>query len=121
MKSCLLVDDSRVMRSFTRAIVENLAFACREAPDGKSALSTCAFQMPDVILLDWMLPGLSGIECLKAIRAMPDGDRPKIILCSSNSDIEQILHALDQGADEYVMKPFDQDIIRSKFEQTGLI
>jgi len=121
MKTCLLIDESRVMRSYTRAIVENLAFTCREAPDSKSALMTCAFTMPDVIMLDWSLPGMSGVECLKAIRALPDGDRPKIILCSSNSDIDHILLALDQGADEYVMKPFDKDIIRSKFEQTGLI
>jgi two-component system, chemotaxis family, chemotaxis protein CheY len=121
MKSCLIVDDSRVQRSFTRAIVENLAFVCREAPDGKTALSACAFGMPDAVLIDWNLQGLSGVECLKAIRAMPSGDRPKIILCSTNNDIEQIMLALEQGADEYIMKPFDQDIVRSKFEQTGLI
>jgi len=121
MKSCLVVDSSRVNRSFTRTIVENLALMCREAPDSKTALATCTFTMPDAILLDWNLPGTSGLECLKAIRAMPGGDRPKIILCSTNGEIEHIMLALEHGADEYIMKPFDQDIMRSKFEQTGLI
>ncbi|HVH82389.1 MAG TPA: response regulator [Stellaceae bacterium] len=119
MKSCLVVDDSRVQRSFTRAIVENLAFACREAPTCEAAISSCRFSMPDVILLDWNMPGISGLDCLQTIRGMPGGDRPKIVLCSANSDIEHILLALDQGADEYIMKPFDQDIVRSKFEQIG--
>jgi two-component system chemotaxis response regulator CheY len=121
MKTCLIVDGSRVQRSFTRAIVENLSFACREAPDFETAVSACGFAMPDAVLLDWNLPGVSGVECLKLIRAMPKGDCPKIILCSSNNEIEQIMLALEQGADEYIMKPFDQDIVRSKFEQTGLI
>jgi two-component system chemotaxis response regulator CheY len=52
---------------------------------------------------------------------MPKGGHPKIILCSTNNEIEQIMIALEQGADEYIMKPFDQDIVRSKFEQTGLM
>jgi two-component system, chemotaxis family, chemotaxis protein CheY len=121
MKSCLIVDDSRVQRSFMRAIVENLGFACREAPDGETALSTCAFAMPDALLLDWHLPRMSGVQCLEAVRAMPHGDRPKIILCSIENDVEQIMLALEQGADEYIMKPLDQDIVRSKFEQIGLI
>ena len=121
MKSCLVVDDSRVQRSFTRAIVENLAFTCREAPDGETALAACAFVMPDALLLDWDLPGMSWAECLRAVRALPRGGQPKIILCSINNDIEQIMIALEQGADEYLMKPFDQDIVRSKFEQIGLL
>jgi two-component system chemotaxis response regulator CheY len=121
MKSCLIVDESRVQRSFTRTIVENLAFACREAPSCETALSACAFSMPDAVLVDWTVAGVSGVECLKAIRAMPKGGHPKIILCSTNNEIEQIMVALEQGADEYIMKPFDQDIVRSKFEQTGLM
>lgn len=121
MKTCLIVDNSRVQRSFTRRIAENLAFSCREAPDCATAISACGFAMPDVVLLEWNMPGISGVESLKAIRAMPNGERPKVILCSANRDIDQIMLALEQGADEYIMKPFDQDIVRSKFEQTGLI
>jgi two-component system chemotaxis response regulator CheY len=120
-KSCLLVDDSRVVRRFARDIVEKLAFTCHEVADGESALSACGNVMPQAILLDWNMPGMSGIECLKAIRAMPGGDFPKIILCTTNSEIEHITRALDAGADEYIMKPFDADIVRSKFEQAGLL
>ena len=111
MKSCLLVDDSRVIRRFTRGIVEKLAFACRVAPDGESALSACAANMP----------GMSGIDCLKALRAMPGGDQPKVILCTINSEVNHIVEALEGGADEYIMKPFDADIVRQKFEQVGLL
>ncbi len=120
-KACLLVDDSRVVRRFARGIIEDLAFTCHEVADGESALSACGNAMPQAILLDWNMPGMSGIECLKAIRAMPGGDLPKIILCTTNSEIEHITRALDEGADEYIMKPFDADIVRSKFEQTGLL
>lgn len=121
MKSCLLVDDSRVIRRVARGIVESLSFTCSEAEDGEKAVTFCAATMPDAILLDWNMPGMSGIETLKAIRAMPGGDRPKIVLCTTNSEIEHIMQALEEGADEYIMKPFDDDIIRSKFEQIGLI
>jgi two-component system chemotaxis response regulator CheY len=121
MKSCLLVDDSRVIRRVARGIVENLSFTCSEAPDGETAVAACSSVMPDAILLDWNMPGMSGIETLRAIRAMPGGDRPKIVLCTTNSEIEHIMQALEEGADEYIMKPFDDDIVRSKFEQVGLI
>jgi two-component system chemotaxis response regulator CheY len=121
MKSCLLVDDSRVIRRFARGIIEKLAFTCEEAEDGLSAVTACGNEMPEAIILDWNMPGMSGIECLKAIRAMPGGDHPKIILCTTNSEIDQIMQALEEGADEYIMKPFDDEIMRSKFEQTGLL
>jgi two-component system, chemotaxis family, chemotaxis protein CheY len=121
MKSCLIVDDSRVQRSFTRAVVENLKFDCREALDARSAVLACGFSMPDVILLGWNMAGSSGLDCLKAIRTMPKGGNPKIVLCSANGEIEDILLALEEGADEYLMRPFDQDIMRSKFEQIGVM
>ena len=121
MKSCLLVDDSRVIRRVARGIIENLSFTCSEAEDGNRALAACAEAMPDAILLGWTLPGLSGVETLKAIRAMPGGDRPKIVLCTTSSEIGDIMQALEEGADECVVKPFDDGIIRSKFEQVGLI
>jgi two-component system, chemotaxis family, chemotaxis protein CheY len=121
MKSCLLVDDNRVVRGFARRIVEKLSFTCQEAVDGESALSACGDAMPRVILLDWNLPGISGLECLKTIRAMPDGKRPVIIFCTINSHLEQITKALAEGADEYIMKPFDDEIVRSKFAQFGLL
>jgi len=121
MKSCLVVDNSRVQRSFTRAIVENLMFDCREAPDARSAALACGFSMPDVVLLGWNVTDSAGSECLKAIRALPHGGNPKIVLCSASGEIDDIMSALEQGADEYIMRPFDQDIVRSKFEQIGVM
>jgi two-component system chemotaxis response regulator CheY len=121
MRSCLVVDDSRVIRRFARQIVEDLSFACREAEDGETALDACQSDMPDAILLDWNMPGMSGIECLKEIRSMPQGKHPKIVLCTTNSEIEHIMQALEEGADEYIMKPFDMEIVQAKFEQIGLL
>jgi two-component system chemotaxis response regulator CheY len=121
MKSCLLVDDSRVIRRVARGIVESLSFSCSDAEDGEKAVLHCQSVMPDAILLDWNMPGMSGIETLRVIRGMPGGDQPKILLCTTNSEIEHIMQALGEGADEYIMKPFDVDIIRSKFEQVGLL
>jgi two-component system chemotaxis response regulator CheY len=121
MKSCLLVDDSGLVRKVARRIIEALSFTCSDAENGMQAVAACSVAMPDAILLDWNMPGISGIETLKQIRAMPGGDRPKIVLCTTNSEIEHIMKALEEGADEYIMKPFDSDIVQSKFEQVGLL
>jgi two-component system chemotaxis response regulator CheY len=121
MKSCLLVDDSRVIRKVARRIIEGFEFNCREAEDGEKAIEACANEMPDAILLDWNMPGISGIDCLKRVRAMEGGEHPKIVLCTTNSELEHIMQALSEGADEYIMKPFDGEIIRSKFEMVGLL
>lgn len=121
MKSCLLVDDSRVIRKVARKIIEELAFSCREAENGEDALAACAAEMPDVILLDWNMPGMTGIETLKQVRTMAGGDHPKIVFCTTNNEISHIMEALADGADEYIMKPFDGEIIRSKFALVGLL
>ncbi len=121
MKTCLLVDDSGLVRKVARRIIEGFSFTCSDAPDGMQAVEACSAAMPDAILLDWNMPGISGIETLKLIRAMPGGDHPKIVLCTTNSEVEHIMKALEEGADEYIMKPFDSDIVRSKFEQIGLL
>jgi len=120
-RTCLLVDDSGLIRKIARRSIEKLGFTCSEACDGLVAVDACEVTMPDAILLDWNMPRMTGIDCLRAIRAMPAGDHPKIVLCTTNSEIEQIMQALELGADEYIMKPFDDDIVRAKFEQVGLL
>lgn len=121
MKSCLLVDDSRAIRKLVRKMMEELNFDCTEAEDGQQALNACAAQMPDAIMLDWNMPVMTGIECLKGVRALPGGDHPKIVLCTTNSEMNHIMEALSEGADEYIMKPFDLEIVKSKLEQVGLV
>ena len=120
MKSCLVVDDSRVIRKVARRILEELGFDIAEASDGLEALAWCRAVMPDAVLLDWNLPVMSGLEFLKALRQEPGGDKPTVVFCTVENDIERIREAIDAGADEYIMKPFDGDIIVGKFAQAGL-
>lgn len=121
MKSCLIVDDSRVVRKVARRIIEELGFACEEAEDGVFAVEACKKAMPDSILLDWNMPNMSGIEFLEKLRTMPGGDKPKVIFCTTENDMSFIMRALQGGANEYIMKPFDSDIVRAKFEQVELL
>lgn len=121
MPSCLVVDDSRVVRKVARRIVEDLGFACEEAEDGQKAYDYCNGKMPDAILLDWNMPVMSGIEFLEKLRQMPNGQGPKVIFCTTENDLAHITRAMNAGANEYIMKPFDSEIIESKFTQIGLI
>ncbi|MDH5722309.1 MAG: response regulator [Alphaproteobacteria bacterium] len=121
MKSCLIVDDSRVVRKVASRIVHDLGFECREAEDGQKAYESCAQNMPDTILLDWNMPVMSGIEFLEKLRDMAGGDHPKVVFCTTENDISHIQRAMQAGANEYIMKPFDSDIIQSKFEQIGVL
>ena len=120
MKTCLVVDDSRVIRKVARRILEDIGFEIAEAADGMEALAWCRGAMPEAILLDWNMPVMDGIEFLRVLRAEPGGKAPVVVLCSVENDREHIAEALEAGADEYIMKPFDGDIIEAKFAQAGL-
>lgn len=124
MKVCLVVDDSRVVRKVARRIAEELGFQCEEAEDGQQALDACLQTMPDVVLLDWNMPVMSGMEFLLALRQTEGGsgeEGPRVIFCTTENDVSQIAKAIEAGADEYIMKPFDSDIIKLKFIQVGLL
>lgn len=121
MKTCLVVDDSRVIRKVARKIVEDLGFACEEAGDGSQALEACRKSMPDGVLLDWNMPVMNGLDFLVKLREEPGGKKPVVVFCTTENDMAHITQALRAGADEYVMKPFDGDIIESKFSETGLV
>ncbi|MDD4615892.1 MAG: response regulator [Alphaproteobacteria bacterium] len=121
MKTCLIVDDSRVIRKVARQILEALGFACDEAENGQAALDVSKAKLPDFVLLDWNMPVMNGLEYLNAMRKMPGGSKPVVVFCTTENDINHIQEALGSGANEYIMKPFDADIIRGKLEQLGLI
>ena len=121
MKQVLVIDDSPVIRKIARRILEGMRFQTAEAADGKEALTACAFHMPDAILLDWNMPVLDGFGFLKQLRRLPNGERPKVVFCTSEYDVAQIARAMHSGADEVMMKPFDRDILKAKFETIGMI
>ncbi|RIJ66002.1 response regulator [Brevundimonas sp. LPMIX5] len=120
-KTCLIVDDSRIIRKVARRILEDLAFEVQEAADGAEALEVCVGAMPDVVLLDWQMPIMDGMTFLGRLRALPDGRDPKVLFCSVETRADRIAEALSAGADEYVMKPFDGDILQSKLAEVGAI
>ena len=121
MMNALIVDDSRVVRKVAKKILENLQFECSEAANGAEALDACAKSMPDLVLLDWNMPVMNGLDFLKQLRKLPGGTTPKVIFATVENTLGQIEIAYQAGANEYIMKPFDQDIIETKLAQTGLL
>jgi two-component system, chemotaxis family, chemotaxis protein CheY len=121
MKTCLVVDDSSVVRKIARRILEEMQFEIIEAEDGEQALEVCKRALPDAVLLDWNMPIMDGYEFLGNLRRMPGGDMPKVVFCTTENGIDHIACALEAGANEYIMKPFDKDIVAAKFMEVGLV
>lgn len=119
MSSCLVADDSPVIRLMARRLLEAAGHHVREASDGAQALASCQERMPDVILLDWRMPVMNGLECLGRLRRLPGGVAPRVIFCTVETEPESIRQALDAGANEYVMKPFDSEILAGKLVLAG--
>jgi two-component system chemotaxis response regulator CheY len=121
MKTCLVVDDSSVIRKIASRILEEMDFQIIEAEDGAKALEACKRALPDAVLLDWNMPVMDGFEFLVHLRQLPGGDAPKVVFCTTENGIDHISRALHAGANEYIMKPFDKDIVMAKFQEVGLI
>ena len=117
----LVVDDSRTVRKAARRILEKLGFTVAEAGDGAEALAACRAALPQAVLLDWNMPVMDGITFLRAARAEFGPDHPVILLCTTEAAMERIVEALGTGAQEYLMKPFDEELLRDKLAQAGLL
>jgi two-component system chemotaxis response regulator CheY len=121
MKRCLVIDDSRVIRRVAAKIVQDLGFTVEEAENGKKALDACRSRMPDVALIDLDMPIMDGRAYLKELRKMPGGKKVVAVIFTADSAPQQMQQSLDDGADEYIMKPFDSEIIHSKFRLLELL
>ncbi len=119
--SCLIVDDSRLVRQVSKRILEDLGFSCEEAEDGKHAYDYCQQHMPDLIIVDWNMPVMSGLEFVEKLRAMDNGQSVKVIFCTTEDNLGHIERALCAGATEYIMKPFNRDTIYAKLVLIGLL
>jgi len=121
MTTALVIDDSRVVRGFICKILESIGFEVEQAENGLEAKEICERSMPEVIIVDWNMPEMNGLEFVEALRAMPNGHEPKVVFCTTENDIKHITKAIESGADEYIMKPFDRAILETKLEQVGVL
>ena len=117
---CLIVDDSRVIRRMAADILKSLGLRTAEAEHGLRAVEFCQKMVPDMVLLDWNMPEMDGITCLRALRAMPLEPRPLVVMCTTENSVSKIREALEAGADEYIMKPYDREVLLDKLAQLGL-
>jgi len=118
MRYCLIADDSPAMRKVTRGLLSELGFEVGEAANGQEALESCRARLPEVLLLDWNMPVMDGLDVLAAL---DEGSaRPKVIFCASGAESAPVIRAMAAGASEYLVKPFDKDLLASKFATLGL-
>ena len=116
----LIVDDSRFVRSFLRGLLEEKGIECEEAADGQAGLDRLhGDRIFDLALLDWNMPVMNGLDMLKELRA--EGfNGIKVMMVTTEAENNFILSALDAGADEYLMKPFDDVALKEKLAMLGL-
>ena len=119
VRHCLLVDDSRVIRKVAHRIISELGYQVTEAENGEEALARCKAAMPDLILLDWEMPVMSGVEFIAALRRIDGGVTPKVVFCTSKAETNNIYQGIGAGADEYVTKPFDEQTLLAKLQRIG--
>lgn len=100
-------------------MLRDLGFEVGEAANGLEALEACRKRMPDVVLLDWNMPAMNGLEFLSALETRKFAKRPSVIFCTTGAEAGPIVSAMAAGACEYLIKPFDQDVLRQKFGTLG--
>ena len=118
-KTCLIVDDSRVIRKVSSKIALSLGYVAIEAENGEEALARCKKAMPDLVLTDWNMPEMDGIEFVTKLRAIPTPKEPVVVFCTSNGEAKDIHDGIAAGADDYIVKPFDEAALRAKLEKLG--
>lgn len=122
MKKLLLVDDSRAVRLAAKRILIPFNLELLEAEHGEAALHLLTQSGPvDAVLLDWNMPVMDGITFLRALRGRTDLPQPKVIMCTTENDMPRVIEALSSGANEYIMKPFTEEIIREKLQEVGVV
>lgn len=117
----LIVDDSRFVRGYLRGLLEKKGIQCEEAADGQAGLERLRSSPPfDLVLLDWNMPVMNGLDMLKQLRA--EGfTGMKVLMVTTEAENDYITRALDAGADEYLMKPFDNEAFDEKLAMLGLV
>lgn len=116
MKLCLVVDDSEVIRKVAHRVLEECGWTVIEAETADEALVLAQQRMPEVILLDSLMPGMPPAEFCAELRRLPSGSAPRVIYCTTEIDAVDILNMLNAGADDYLVKPYDRYGLREKLD-----
>jgi two-component system chemotaxis response regulator CheY len=116
----LIVDDSSFVREYLRHLLDRMGIACEEAVDGSDALAVLTDEKEfDLMLLDVNMPVMNGLECVKALREAKMHPEMKVMMVTTEADNSFITRALDNGADEFLMKPFTPESLREKMMLLG--
>ena len=107
------------MRKVAHRIISGLGYQVIEAENDEEALARCKAAMPDLILLDWEMPVMTGVQFVAALRQIDGGAVPKVVFCTSKSQTPDIYQGIGAGADEYVTKPFDEMTLLAKLQRIG--
>jgi len=119
----MVVDDSRAIRMILNRTLSDLGFEVVQAASGNEALSMLPTQgeQLSLILVDWNMPGISGLDFVRQVRCNPALASVALVMVTTETEIEQMMAALEAGANEYVMKPFTREIIADKLHLLGLV
>ena len=118
----LVVDDSRAMRLILTRALEPLGFSVCEAVDGEDALEQVrAGLVPVLVLVDWNMPKVSGIEVVRALADHPARSAMRVVMVTTETEVERVQEALGTGADEYLVKPFTKEAVAEKLGVLGLV
>lgn len=120
MKTCLVIDDSRVIRKVARRILEDIGFNVEEAEDGAIGLDMCRAQMPDAVIVDSMMPNLDGIGFMKTLRREAKDHMPAIMFCTTENEESHIVTARAAGAGAILLKPFDKETLEGGLQRLGV-
>jgi two-component system chemotaxis response regulator CheY len=122
MPKALVVDDSRAVRMILSKTLKELGFEVREAANGREALEVIEVEKTAVtlVLADWNMPEMNGFEMLKELRSKPELASLIVVMVTTETDLDQMVAALEAGANEYIMKPFTRDILVEKLELVGI-
>ncbi len=122
-RKALIVDDSKTIRMILARIMRELGYETCEAVNGKDALRVIESEKATVslVLADWNMPEMNGLDLVKQLRLNPDFSSLKVIMVTTETEVDHIVSALEAGANEYVMKPFTKDILKEKLELVGIL
>lgn len=121
MKIVMIADDSPVIRKVARRLLEDMELVVVEAGDGAQAISMCRDNMPDILIVDWDMPGRPGVDVVAEIARMPAAENTAIFYCTSELVIPEMTKAKRAGAKGFLMKPFNRQILLKKFMEFGLL